>query len=159
MLACAGIDNIIRVVKTPIFQNNLEISSLHLHNQPINSLSWSSNDQCLISSGIDKKCVVWNMNPQKKGEVLLYMDKQTKSKTAPPFTDEIKHAQFYYSDKIIVLSSGNKLFFYQYLLPGDEPIKDDVKRLQQRGLYKLIQTFDHPTAHSIPSFCFHNTMT
>ena len=36
-------------------------------------------------------------------------------------------------------------------------MKDDVKRLQQRGLYKLLQTFTHPTAQHIPTFSFHNT--
>ena len=36
---------------------------------------------------------------------------------------------------------------------------DDVKRLQQRGLYKLIQSFEHPTAQNIPTFTFHNTRT
>lgn len=35
-------------------------------------------------------------------------------------------------------------------------MKDDVKRLQQRGLYKLLQTFTHPTAQHIPTFAFHN---
>jgi len=32
-----------------------------------------------------------------------------------------------------------------------------VKRLQQRGLYKLIQQFEHPKAHHIPSFTLHNS--
>lgn len=36
-------------------------------------------------------------------------------------------------------------------------MKDDVKRLQQRGLYKLLQTFTHPTAQHIPTFTFHNS--
>jgi len=30
--------------------------------------------------------------------------------------------------------------------PDASTAKDDVKRLQQKGLYKLIQTYQHPTA-------------
>lgn len=56
-----------------------------------------------------------------------------------------------------MLSSGNKLNFYQYELPSNESTADDVKRLQQRGLYKLLQSYEHPGAHHIPSFCFHNS--
>jgi WD40 repeat protein len=54
------------------------------------------------------------------------------------------------------LSSGNKLNFYQFELPTNEQSADDVKRLQQRGLYKLIQSYEHPSAQHIPTFTFHN---
>jgi WD40 repeat protein len=56
-----------------------------------------------------------------------------------------------------VLASGNKLYFYQYELPLNSSIKDDVKRQQQRGLYKLLQCYKHPTAQHISSFSFHNS--
>ena len=58
---------------------------------------------------------------------------------------------------MIALCSGNKLNFYQYELPNNEATADDVKRLQQRGLYKLLQTFEHPTAQHIPTFTLHNS--
>ena len=64
----------------------------------------------------------------------------------PEFPEQIRGAQFYYDDKIIVVASGNNLYFYQFELPINEKVKDDVKRLQQRGLFKLIQTFNHPGA-------------
>lgn len=51
----------------------------------------------------------------------------------PPLPEAIKQAQFYYDDKLLTLSCGNQLLFYQYELP-DHPdasiAKDDVKRLQ-----------------------------
>ena len=56
----------------------------------------------------------------------------------PEFPEQIRAAQFFYDDKLIVVASGNNLYFYQYELPLNEKIKDDVKRLQQRGVYKLI---------------------
>lgn len=42
----------------------------------------------------------------------------------------IRQAQFYNDDKIIAVASGNKVYFYQYELPLNEKMKDDVKRLQ-----------------------------
>lgn len=99
------------------------------------------------------------MNWQKKGEILLIIDRQTKTKQGKAFDDDIKQAQFYYQDKLIALASGGRLSFFQFQLPINDAIKDDVKRLQQRGIYKLVQSFKHPTAHSIPSFCLHNTRT
>ena len=64
----------------------------------------------------------------------------------PEFPEQIRAAQFFNDDKLVVVASGNNLYFYQYELPLNEKIKDDVKRLQQRGVYKLIQTFSHPAA-------------
>lgn len=79
-LALASQDTMISVVKTPIFQNNLELTSLQGHNNTINSLSWSASDQYLISSSVDRSCIVWNLSWQKKGEKLLHLDRQVKTK-------------------------------------------------------------------------------
>lgn len=57
------------------------------------------------------------------------MDKYKLKTSGPKFEEDIKAAQFYYNDKLIVLCTGNKLNFYQYQLPMHEEIKDDVKRL------------------------------
>ena len=70
----------ISVLKTPLYQNNLEITSLQGHNGNINSLNWSSNDQYLLSASADKSCIVWNLNWSKKGEKLLVLDNQNKTK-------------------------------------------------------------------------------
>ena len=146
-LAYSSQDTMISVMKTPLYQNSLEITSLQGHNGNINSLNWSRNDQYLISASADKSCIIWNLNWSKKGEKLLVLDNQIKTKLGQnesksskqnPFTEQIRQAQFYHNDKLIVLCSGNKLNFYQYELPIQEHTADDVKRLQQRGLYKLI---------------------
>ena len=81
----------------------------------------------------------------------------SKDQQNPPFSEQIRHAQFYHNDRLIALCSGNKLNFYKFELPNQDGVAaDDVKRLQQRGLYKLVQTFEHPTAQHIPSFSLHN---
>ena len=71
---------------------------------------------------------------------------KTASSTNPEFPEQIRQAQFFNDDKIITVASGNKVYFYQFELPLNDKMKDDVKRLQQRGLYKLLQTYTHPTA-------------
>lgn len=99
------------------------------------------------------------MRAGKKGEKLLTLDRVNRprvsemaasqstgaaatqsslAKANPEFSEQIRQAQFYNDDKIIVVASANKLYFYQYELPLGEKVKDDVKRLQQRGLYKLL---------------------
>ena len=84
----------------------------------------------MLSASADKSCIVWNMKPGKKGEKLLTLDRvnrprvsdmaqsgsaaasQASSKANPEFPEQIRQAQFYNDDKIIVVASANKLFFY-----------------------------------------------
>lgn len=104
-LACASQDTMITVIRTPIFQNNLDLATLQGHNGQINSLSWSSNDKLLLSASADKSCIVWNLNWTKKGEKLLVLDRQLKTKQGnttsqsknqssanPGFSDQIRCA-------------------------------------------------------------------
>ena len=60
-LAAASQDTTISLIKTPIIQNKLDVTSLQGHNGAITSLNFSSNDQFLLSSSADKSCIVWNM--------------------------------------------------------------------------------------------------
>ena len=60
-LAAASQDTTISLMKTPIIQNKLDVTSLQGHNGTITSISFSSNDQFLLSSSVDKSCIVWNM--------------------------------------------------------------------------------------------------
>ena len=80
----------IGVMKTPVYGNQLEVTSLQGHNQNITSLNWSSNDQFLLSSSADKSCIVWNLNWQKKGEKLLVLDKIKATKTGESFAEKIR---------------------------------------------------------------------
>ena len=130
------------------------MTSLQGHNGNITSLHFSSSDQFLLSSSADRSCIVWNLKPGKKGEKLLTLDRVNRPRVSdmtpstssaastaslaasstkannPEFPEQIRRAQFYNDDKIITVASGNKLYFYQYELPLNERMKDDVKRLQ-----------------------------
>ena len=81
-LAAISQDNMISVMKTPFFQNQLDLTMLGGHNAPVNSIHFSANDQYLISASSDKTCIVWNLKWQKKGEKLLILDRLKKNKSA-----------------------------------------------------------------------------
>lgn len=51
-----------------------------------------------------------------------------------PFDKEIKHAQFFYQDKFILVTHGPELSLYKYHITPD---KDDIKRYLSRNRYKL----------------------
>lgn len=44
----------------------------------------------------------------------------------PPFSKDVRCAQFYYVDKFILLVSGNSFYLYKYHI---DPTREDIKRL------------------------------
>lgn len=131
-LASISQDTMISVIKTPFFNNQLEVTSLGGHNGPVNSLHFSANDQYLITASSDKSCIIWNLKWSKKGEKLLVLDRLKKNKTAavsdplqtptqqqqnPLLPDVVRRAQFYYQDKLIAVACQNQVLMYQYELP------------------------------------------
>ena len=134
-LAASSIDTTISLIRTPVFGDKLEYHSLQGHNGNINSLCFSANDQFLLSSSSDKSCYVWNLAWAKKGEKLMCLDRvfrprvsdmvttnnsllgekvgsKSNPKLNPEFSEQIRDAQFFYDDKLIVVASGDKLYFY-----------------------------------------------
>mmetsp|Transcript_3192 Transcript_3192/g.2664 ORF Transcript_3192/g.2664 Transcript_3192/m.2664 type:complete len:135 (-) Transcript_3192:489-893(-) len=66
-------------------------------------------------------------------------------------------ACFYYGDKFVTCCSGNSLYFYRYELSNKDS-KDDIKRLQSKGAYKIAQKYENKDAHSIISYGVHNDL-
>lgn len=159
----------IAVVKTPAFEDSFEVSSFSGHNAGVNSLHFSSKDEYLLSSSGDKSAVLWSID-FKRGKKALVINrinaslpedannyKIKKDKDNPVFTHEIKKASFYYHDKFISLCSGNSLYFYKYEL-SNKNCKDDIKRLQSKGVYKQVQHYENAGTHSIPTYTLHNKL-
>ena len=67
----------------------------------------------------------------------------------------LNKAAFYYGDRFVTLCSGNSLYFNIYELSNKDD-KDDIKRLQSKGAYKMVQKYENPEAHSIISYTLHN---
>ena len=67
-------------------------------------------------------------------------DKVTpKGKDLQPFPTELRHAQFYYLDKFIIVASANKLFLYLHYLDGT---KNDLQRYKTASRYKLVKEYE-----------------
>jgi len=58
------------------------------------------------------------------------------AKDVRPFPSEIRHSQFYYLDKFLLLSSSNSLFLFTHHL---DPNKSDLKRYKTASRYKLVK--------------------
>lgn len=62
------------------------------------------------------------------------------------FPKEVRCAQFYYMDKFLLLTSGNKIYLYKYLI---DPTKSDVKRYVNNSKYKLVKQLDMPSIQQV----------
>ncbi|CAG5127848.1 unnamed protein product [Candidula unifasciata] len=60
-----------------------------------------------------------------------------------PFTKEIKHAQFFYVDKFILLTHGANLSLFKYHIAQN---KDDIKKYQCYSRYKLVENWQTVSA-------------
>ena len=68
------------------------------------------------------------------------VDKVTpKGKDQQPFPSELRHAQFYYLDKFILIASANKLFLYVHFL---DATKNDLQRYKTGSRYKLVKEYE-----------------
>ena len=72
-LAAVSLDTTISVIKSPT-QKEVEVTSLQGHNSTINSVNFSASDNLLLSSSNDKSCIIWNMTPGHRGQILMVLD-------------------------------------------------------------------------------------
>jgi len=61
----------------------------------------------------------------------------TKHSRNKPFGCEVQFARFFYQDEFVLLSARNTAFLYTYELGGVGDTKNDLKRMQSTGKYKL----------------------
>ncbi|XP_005094502.1 WD repeat-containing protein 27 [Aplysia californica] len=55
------------------------------------------------------------------------------------FRKEMKHAQFFYMDKFILLINGPQLFLYKYFV---SPQRDEIKSYQSQNRYKIVSQWE-----------------
>ncbi|XP_076868454.1 WD repeat-containing protein 27 isoform X3 [Brachyhypopomus gauderio] len=96
------------------------------HNKPVTSVCWSHSGQWFLSVSDD--LAIW---PTQVAEPVLTMGKAGHLKA-------IRWAQFYYLDKFVLLSGGSNLLLYLYHL---DQTKDDIKRYEQKSVFRLSSTF------------------
>ena len=76
------------------------------------------------------------------------VDKVAPRKDAAPFPAELRHAQFYYLDKFVLLSSANKFYLYTHHL---DAAKNDLQRYKTSSRYKLVKEYEVEDVQSIVS--------
>ena len=141
-LACALANGTAAVYKHPIEAN--KNPSIVVHDGNVNSVAWSHSGGFLITASDDKTVALWS---NKSSDPIMRIEKTNNNfsvnkdqpkteKTNQPFAKEIKHAQFYYMDKFVLLASGGTLYLYKYHLDSN---KEEIKRYVSKSFYKLVK--------------------
>ncbi|XP_070772507.1 WD repeat-containing protein 27 [Enoplosus armatus] len=106
------------------------------HDKPVSSVSWSLNRQWWLSASEDQSLRIWNHGSPEPA--IIIGDSM--------FSKSIRSAQFYYLDKFLLLASGPCLYLYLYNV---DITRDDIKRYQQRSVFKLARCFTTTSATDI----------
>ncbi|XP_071833120.1 WD repeat-containing protein 27-like isoform X2 [Apostichopus japonicus] len=164
-LACALGDKSGQVLKMPLTGKGTCLTG---HNGPLNTISWSHDNAWLITSSADKTAKVWmkgsadpiltlshlKHNIQNNDVSLPARGPGSIKKDNPCFTKEIKHSQFYYLDKFIILSSGGSFYLYKFSL---DTSVNDIKRYVSKSSYKLVKQFKMEEANLVTSLSAANS--
>ncbi|XP_064622428.1 WD repeat-containing protein 27-like [Lineus longissimus] len=155
-LACALTNKSGQVFKMPLSSG--KASSLLGHNSPLNHIHWSRDSKWMVTSADDRRACIWSKGQSDPVMIIdtmrhnMDIDKEGKprsTKENPLFTKELRHAQFYFMDKFIMLTSGNAFYLYKYHL---DPSKSDIKRYLTNNRYRLVKTFQMEEAQGITAF-------
>mmetsp|Transcript_33999 Transcript_33999/g.59250 ORF Transcript_33999/g.59250 Transcript_33999/m.59250 type:complete len:446 (+) Transcript_33999:919-2256(+) len=139
-LATCGGDRVGNILKVT---SRLEPQTLVGHELPLTSIAWSASSKLVASTSLDNTIKLWNVAGEKAGECLW---------TGP---GDFNLVQFYYLDRFICASQGNKVLMYRYKLK-DPQLKDDVKRLASKCSAKAVARATHPDAQAVSRFAAHN---
>lgn len=140
-LATCGGDRVGNILK--VTSNRLEPQTLVGHELPLTSVAWSASSKMVLTTSLDNSMKLWNVAGEKSGECLW------------TGAGEFTQVQFYYQDRFIAASQGNKVSLYKYKLK-DPQLKDDVKRLASKCSAKVVARGIHPDAQAVSRFAAHN---
>ncbi|CAH1792268.1 unnamed protein product, partial [Owenia fusiformis] len=128
------------------------------HNGAVNSVFWSHDNKYLLTSSEDNSAALWCQNQtdpimtftQVKNNFRVDKEGDNKlDKDNPIFSKAIKHAQFYFVDKFIILVCSNTFYMYKYNL---DTSKSDVKRYLTKSHYKIVKSFHLSGSQQITAF-------
>ncbi|XP_078674143.1 WD repeat-containing protein 27-like isoform X2 [Branchiostoma floridae x Branchiostoma belcheri] len=142
-LACGLANKSALVLKMPGLTKPLSVTG---HNAAVTSVSWSKEGRWLLTASDDKTASVWSIGQSEP--ILTFSstnhnfavdkdDGKLAAKENRPFSHPVRHAQFYYMDKFVLLTSGSAINMFKFHL---DPTKDDIKRYQTKSRYKLVKT-------------------
>ncbi|CAH1264288.1 WDR5B [Branchiostoma lanceolatum] len=143
LLACGLANKSALVLKMPGLTKPHSITG---HNAAVTSVNWSKEGRWLLTASDDKTASVWTTG---QSEPVLTIsstnhnfaadkdDGKPSAKENRAFPHPVRHAQFYYMDKFVLLSCGSAISMFKFHL---DQTKDDIKRYQTKSRYKLVKT-------------------
>ncbi|XP_066282972.1 WD repeat-containing protein 27-like [Branchiostoma lanceolatum] len=144
LLACGLANKSALVLKMPGLTKPHSITG---HNAALTSVNWSKEGRWLLTASDDKTASVWTTG---QSEPILTISstnhnfaadkddgKPSSAKENRAFPHPVRHAQFYYMDKFVLLSCGSAISMFKFHL---DQTKDDIKRYQTKSRYKLVKT-------------------
>ncbi|XP_014671753.1 PREDICTED: WD repeat-containing protein 27-like [Priapulus caudatus] len=158
-LACGLANKTAQVLALPLDGTSMD-KGFHCsgHNGAVSSVSWSHDSKWLLTGSVDKTVKIWCSS---YSEPVLTID-SVKQKLTPDgigtkaakgystqFDKEIKHVQFYYMNKFVILTHGNAFHMLKYHL---DTSKDEMKRYVCNSRYKLVKSFEMANTQQITAF-------
>jgi len=147
MLGVAITDTSVLTLKMPVSKYLGEGISYMGHNKRVTNVSFSHDNQMILSSSADGTARIWTSGKTDSSAVVFsHYSKQPSTLIGKggisddrnkPFNEEIRDSSFYYLDKFVALSCSNSIMLYTYEPEGTEA-KNDLKRLQSNGKYKCV---------------------
>ncbi|XP_071963936.1 WD repeat-containing protein 27-like [Antedon mediterranea] len=136
-LACALANKSSMAFKMPLSSKCISFTG---HDSSVNCVSWSHGNQYLLTGSNDKTVKLWTKSSSEP--ILTFQninEKQKVDKAKSVFSSAIKHSQFYYMDKFIIISCDKAFYLYKYLI---DTSVDDIKRYQSQSHYKLVNSYN-----------------
>eukprot|EP00658_Telonema_sp_P-2_P011619 TRINITY_DN14437_c0_g1_i2.p1 TRINITY_DN14437_c0_g1~~TRINITY_DN14437_c0_g1_i2.p1 ORF type:complete len:379 (-),score=61.74 TRINITY_DN14437_c0_g1_i2:30-1166(-) len=157
LLCIASNDCTARVLRLPCSRHQGTGITLVGHDAPVRSIALSRDDKLAITSSADCTARIWSPESGSCHFLLRNSMHNNPSREAQqdnvPLAHEVKHARFLYLDKFIALSSGSRVFLYNYYIHSGKG--DDIKHLQAPCRYKAASVIPHQ-ASTVTALTAHN---
>ena len=169
-LAMAAADGSVSIARLPARRHAHQLVSTMLgHRAALHSASWSLTGRLLLTAGADGVGCLWDVGHESPPPMPLlrfeYAEHSPRPGAAPsaadrranpPYGAEVRHAQFFYLDRFVLLSAGSTAHLYSYSLQR-RPAHDAERAAELRHHYKLEHKWSMPRAQSITCMAAANT--
>ena len=169
-LALSGTDGAVTLLRLPARRYSNPGAAgppaLTGHSGAVSSVHWSHSGRLLLSASDDGSACVWDVSADRPPAAPLLrmqhlrhspqLGAQEQTSTNPTFGSEIRQAQFYYLDAMLLLISGKALHLYSYSLQRT-PTHDAARAPELRHKYRLQHRWPMPRAHAATCFAAANS--
>lgn len=151
-LLCALSNKSAVALRMPLSTSDDSSAVFSGHNGAVTCASWSRDGQYIVTGSADRTAAVWIKGQSdalmefNRIQGNLKADASGSHQPASEFGAEIRHAQFYYMDRFVLLACGNSLRMYACHLDSS---KNDIQRYKERSKYKMASCLTMASAQTI----------